>query len=83
MNLVQHYNLAVTGELLMSRVLQRMFSKILTFEVGWFDLDQNTSGVVCSRLAKEANVASILSQCFYIDRDCFFSINLGRRRING
>jgi ATP-binding cassette subfamily B (MDR/TAP) protein 1 len=71
LNLVQHYNLAVTGEFLTSRVRQRMFSKILTFEAGWFDLDQNSSGAVCSRLAKEANVASILSQYFYIDRYLF------------
>eukprot|EP00253_Pinus_taeda_P009940 PITA_09940 len=60
LNLVQHYNLAVTGEFLTSRVRQRMFSKILTFEVGWFDLDQNSSGAVCSRLAKEANVVRSL-----------------------
>jgi len=65
LNLVQHYSLAVTGEFLTSRVRQRMFSKILTFEVGWFDLDQNSSGAVCSRLAKEANVVSILSHYFY------------------
>jgi ATP-binding cassette subfamily B (MDR/TAP) protein 1 len=58
-NLVQHYNFAVVGEFLAKRIRQRMLSKILTFEVGWFDLDQNSSGAVCSKLAKEANVASI------------------------
>jgi len=58
-NLVQHYNFAVVGELLAKRIRQRMLSKILTFEVGWFDLDQHSSGIVCSKLTKEPNVASI------------------------
>ena len=62
MNLVQHYNFAVVGEFLAKRIRQRMLSKILTFEVGWFDLDQNSSGAVCSKLAKEANVVRILSK---------------------
>jgi ATP-binding cassette subfamily B (MDR/TAP) protein 1 len=55
-NLVQHYNFAVVGELLAKRIRQRMLSKILTFEVGWFDLDQHSSGIVCSKLTKEPNV---------------------------
>eukprot|EP00253_Pinus_taeda_P023516 PITA_23516 len=59
-NLVQHYNFAVVGEFLAKRIRQRMFSKILTFEVGWFDQDQNSSGAVCSKLAKEANVVRSL-----------------------
>eukprot|EP00253_Pinus_taeda_P014570 PITA_14570 len=59
-NLVQHYNLSVVGEFLTSRVPQRMFSKILTFEVGWFDQGQNSTAAVCSRLAKEANVVRSL-----------------------
>jgi len=59
-NLVQHYNFAVVGEFLAKRIRQRMLSKILTFEVGWFDLDQNSSGAICSKLAKEANVVRSL-----------------------
>jgi ATP-binding cassette subfamily B (MDR/TAP) protein 1 len=58
-NLLQHYNFAAMGEYLTKRVRERMLSKILTFEVGWFDKDENSSGAVCSRLATEANVASI------------------------
>jgi ATP-binding cassette subfamily B (MDR/TAP) protein 1 len=58
-NVLQHYNFAAMGEYLTKRVRERMLSKILTFEVGWFDKDENSSGAVCSRLATEANVASI------------------------
>ncbi|CAN1238821.1 ABC transporter B family member 15 [Linum grandiflorum] len=55
-NLVQHYNFAYMGEYLTKRIRERMLSKILTFEVGWFDEDHNSSGAVCSRLANDANV---------------------------
>ncbi|KAK4281052.1 hypothetical protein QN277_012592 [Acacia crassicarpa] len=41
-------------------VRERMLSKILTFEVGWFDQDENSSGAICSRLAKDANVVRSL-----------------------
>jgi len=57
-NAIQHYNFAFMGEYLTKRVREKMLSKILTFEVGWFDQDQNSSGSVCSRLANDANVVS-------------------------
>ena len=57
-NITQHYNFAYMGEYLTKRVRERMLSKILTFEVGWFDKDENATGAVCTRLAKEANVVS-------------------------
>ncbi|CAK8533613.1 unnamed protein product [Lathyrus sativus] len=59
-NVLQHYSFAYMGEYLTKRVRERVFSKILTFEVGWFDEDQNSTGAVCSRLAKEANVVRSL-----------------------
>ncbi|XP_061365629.1 ABC transporter B family member 15-like [Gastrolobium bilobum] len=59
-NILQHYSFAYMGEHLTKRIRERMLSKILTFEVGWFDQDQNSSGAVCSRLAKEANVVRSL-----------------------
>ncbi|KAH9321486.1 hypothetical protein KI387_016125 [Taxus chinensis] len=59
-NVVQHYSFAVMGEKLTKRVREQMLSKILTFEVGWFDEDQNSSGALCSRLAKDANVVRSL-----------------------
>lgn len=57
-NIIQHYNFAYMGEHLTKRIRERMLSKILTFEVGWFDQDENSSGAICSQLAKDANVVS-------------------------
>ncbi|MBA0697526.1 hypothetical protein Goari_021064 [Gossypium aridum] len=54
-NIGQHYNFAYMGEYLTKRIRERMLSKILTFEIGWFDQDENSSGAVCSKLAKDAN----------------------------
>ncbi|CAJ1946870.1 unnamed protein product [Sphenostylis stenocarpa] len=59
-NILQHYSFAYMGEYLTKRIRERMLSKILTFEVGWFDQDENSTGAVCSRLAKEANVVRSL-----------------------
>lgn len=74
-NLMQHYNFAMTGEFLSRRIRQRMFLKILTFEVGWFDLDQNSSSAVCSTLAKEVNtVKSLVSDRFSLLVECVSGI---------
>jgi len=59
-NVIQHYNFAAMGEYLSKRVQERMLSKILTFEVGWFDQEENSTGAICSRLANDANVVWIL-----------------------
>ncbi|GJS52695.1 ABC transporter family protein [Tanacetum coccineum] len=59
-NIIQHYNFAAMGEQLTKRVRERMLAKILTFEIGWFDQDENSSGAICSRLAKDANVVRSL-----------------------
>ncbi|PWA34316.1 ABC transporter family protein [Artemisia annua] len=59
-NIIQHYNFAVMGEHLTKRVREKMLSKILTFEIGWFDQDENSSGAICSRLATDANVVRSL-----------------------
>ncbi|XP_051127142.1 ABC transporter B family member 15-like [Andrographis paniculata] len=59
-NVVQHYNFAAMGEHLTMRIRERMLSKILTFEIGWFDKDENATGAICSRLAKDAGVVRSL-----------------------
>lgn len=60
-NIGQHYNFGSMGEYLTKRIRERMLAKILTFEIGWFDQDENSTGAVCSRLAKDANVVGFLS----------------------
>ncbi|GMI68438.1 multi-drug resistance 13, ATP-binding cassette B15 [Hibiscus trionum] len=59
-NVGQHYNFAYMGEYLTKRIRERMLSKILTFEIGWLDQEENSSGAICSRLAKDANVVRSL-----------------------
>ncbi|XP_023549974.1 ABC transporter B family member 15-like isoform X2 [Cucurbita pepo subsp. pepo] len=59
-NLCEHYNFAYMGEYLTKRIREMMLSKILTFEVGWFDQDENSSGAICSRLAHDANMVRSL-----------------------
>ncbi|CAN8255470.1 unnamed protein product [Cochlearia groenlandica] len=59
-NISQHYSFSYMGEYLTKRIREKMLSKILTFEVDWFDQDENSSGAICSRLAKEANLVRSL-----------------------
>ncbi|XP_010514540.1 PREDICTED: ABC transporter B family member 22-like [Camelina sativa] len=59
-SIIQHYSFAYMGEYLTKRVRENIISKLLTFEVSWFDEEENSSGVICSRLAKDANVVRSL-----------------------
>ncbi|CAL4970903.1 unnamed protein product [Urochloa decumbens] len=59
-NIVQHYNFGVMGEYLTNRIREHMISKILTFEIGWFDRAENSSGAICSQLANDASVVRSL-----------------------
>ena len=58
LNMLQHYNFGAMGEYLTKRIREQMLTKILTFEIEWFDSDENSTGAICSRLAKDANVVS-------------------------
>lgn len=58
LNVGQHYSFGAMGEYLTKRIRERMLAKILTFEIGWFDRDDNSSGAICSQLAKDANIVS-------------------------
>ncbi|XP_058075316.1 putative multidrug resistance protein [Magnolia sinica] len=59
-NLIQHYNFAIMGERLTKRIREKMLRRMLTFEIGWFDRDENLSAVIVARLATEANVVRSL-----------------------
>ncbi|KAG6578615.1 ABC transporter B family member 15, partial [Cucurbita argyrosperma subsp. sororia] len=59
-NVCEHYNFAYMGEYLTKRIREMMLSKILTFEVGWFDQDENSSGAICTRLSQDANLVRSL-----------------------
>ncbi|XP_061346983.1 putative multidrug resistance protein, partial [Gastrolobium bilobum] len=58
--LLQHYNFAIMGERLLKRVREVLLEKLMTFEVGWFDQEENTSAAICARLATDANLVRSL-----------------------
>lgn len=72
-SLLQHYNFAVMGEKLTRRIREKLLEKLMTFEIGWFDQDENTSAAICARLSTEANMVrslvgdrmSLLTQAFF------------------
>jgi len=73
-NLLQHYSFAIMGESLTKRVREKMLEKLLTFEIGWFDKDDNTSAAICARLATEANmVRSLIVERMSLLVQVFFS----------
>ncbi|XP_077253087.1 putative multidrug resistance protein [Tasmannia lanceolata] len=59
-NIIQHYNFAIMGESLTKRIREKMLEKMLTFEMGWFDQDENSSAAISARLASEANIVRSL-----------------------
>ncbi|XVE50543.1 hypothetical protein DITRI_Ditri01bG0171200 [Diplodiscus trichospermus] len=59
-SLLQHYNFAVMGEKLTKRVREMFLQKVMTFEISWFDEEENTSAAICTRLATEANMVRSL-----------------------
>ncbi|TYZ64163.1 hypothetical protein PybrP1_006310 [[Pythium] brassicae (nom. inval.)] len=60
---LQHYGFAVASQNLVSRVRNKMFAAMLQQEIGWFDLEDNTSGALVSRLATDsATLQAITSE---------------------
>ncbi|KAJ7548484.1 hypothetical protein O6H91_07G014000 [Diphasiastrum complanatum] len=81
-NYLQHYNFAVMGEHLIRRVREKMLSTILTFEVDWFDQDENSSAKISSQLATEASmvrslVSDRISLALQTGSNIFVSLALG------
>ncbi|OEL18370.1 putative multidrug resistance protein [Dichanthelium oligosanthes] len=56
----QYYNFAAMGEYLTKRIREQMLAKFLTFEIGWFDRDENSSASICSQLTNDANIVRSL-----------------------
>ncbi|KAA0184398.1 hypothetical protein HAZT_HAZT005366 [Hyalella azteca] len=51
---MQAYFFALSGEILTMRLRSRAFSQMLSQELGWFDMDENSVGALCSRLSSDA-----------------------------
>ncbi|KAF1322463.1 Multidrug resistance protein abc superfamily, partial [Globisporangium splendens] len=54
--IIQNVGFAVASQKLVSRVRLATFSAMLRQEVGWFDLDENSSGALVSRLAADSAI---------------------------
>ena len=39
---------------------EKILEKLMTFEIGWFDHEDNTSASICARLSSEANLVRSL-----------------------
>ncbi|KAM7251605.1 hypothetical protein ACFE04_023488 [Oxalis oulophora] len=59
-SVLQHYNFAFMGEKLTKRVREKLLEKLMTFEIGWFDDEENTSANICARISTEANMVRSL-----------------------
>ncbi|CAM8980368.1 unnamed protein product [Rhodiola kirilowii] len=61
--LIQHYFFSIMGENLTTRVRRMMLAAILRNEVGWFDEEEQNSGLLTARLATDAaDVKSAISE---------------------
>jgi ATP-binding cassette, subfamily B (MDR/TAP), member 1 len=53
---IQGFSFGVVGANLAKKVRQLFFKNVLRQEVSWFDLDENTSGALTSRLSSDAPI---------------------------
>ncbi|GAB9477538.1 Multidrug resistance protein abc superfamily, partial [Globisporangium polare] len=58
---MQHYGFGVASQKLVSRVRLAAFQAMLRQEVGWFDLDENSSGALVSRLATDSAILQAMT----------------------
>ncbi|ETI35172.1 hypothetical protein F443_18436 [Phytophthora nicotianae P1569] len=59
--MMQHYGFGVVSQRLVSRVRLATFSAMLEQEIGWFDLDENSSGALVSRLSTDSTVLQAMT----------------------
>ena len=55
-NVVQGFTFSLSGARLVERVRRRMFTSMLSQEIGWYDLEENNTGALCARLSTSAEV---------------------------
>ncbi|RLN94349.1 hypothetical protein BBJ28_00017818, partial [Nothophytophthora sp. Chile5] len=58
---LQRYGFAVAAQRLITRVRLATFSAMLHQEIGWFDLDENSSGALVSRLATDSAILQAMT----------------------
>ncbi|KAJ0527800.1 putative Type 1 protein exporter [Helianthus annuus] len=68
-NVIQHYYFGITGENLTKKIRSAMFEKIMSFEIEWFDQEDNSTGALCSRLSTD----TLMVRNLVADRLAFFT----------
>ncbi|KAI3499501.1 hypothetical protein L1887_35302 [Cichorium endivia] len=68
-SVIQHYFFGVMGENLTNKIRSSIFEKIMTFEIEWFDQEENTTGALCSRLSTD----TLMVRNLVADRLAFFA----------
>ncbi|XP_074326257.1 putative multidrug resistance protein [Apium graveolens] len=54
-SLIQYYDFGFMGEKLTKRVREKVLIKLFTFEIRWFEKDENSSAAICARITTEAS----------------------------
>ncbi|KAI3727009.1 hypothetical protein L1987_66816 [Smallanthus sonchifolius] len=68
-NVIQHYYFGILGENLTKKIRSAVFEKIMTFEIEWFDQEDNSTGALCSRLSTD----TLMVRNLVADRLAFFA----------
>ncbi|TMW60937.1 hypothetical protein Poli38472_000979 [Pythium oligandrum] len=58
---MQHYGFGVAGQRLVTRVRLATFKAMLHQEIGWYDLSENSSGALVTRLASDSAALQIMT----------------------
>ena len=65
------------GERLVKRVREKTLVKVFTFEIGWFDQDENSKCAICAGLSAEASTfRSFIADRMSLLVQVFFSASL-------
>ena len=59
--ILQQFFFATSGEFLTQRLREISFKAIIRNEIGWFDFEENSTGVLTARLASDASLVEGLS----------------------
>ncbi|XP_024969810.1 putative multidrug resistance protein [Cynara cardunculus var. scolymus] len=68
-SVIQHYFFGVMGETLTKKIRLAMFERIMSFEIEWFDQENNSTGALCSRLSTD----TLMVRNLVADRLAFFA----------
>ncbi|CAI9280467.1 unnamed protein product [Lactuca saligna] len=68
-SVIQHYYFGIMGENLTNKIRSSIFEKIMSFEIEWFDQEENNTGALCSQLSTD----TLMVRNLVADRLAFFA----------